>query len=350
MMVRRLSTLLRQDARIALRHGFHYVILFLAILFVGLLNYAVPAEVKLTPTEYFADLTSDKAMETYLRAEGLGADRFLPGREALEQRVQGKENSIGIIMEGSVAEPVFTIIHQGTEAPEVLNILDATLEELVDLLRGDVRPEVSRIEYLRPPVAPIPFNQGLVPVVLSFEVVLLGFMLVAVLVFQEKQEGSIRAYRVSPGGTLEYILAKTGVNVLLSVLYSLLIVPFTLGLGVNYPSLLALVVLVSLLMTLVGLATSVFFNNISEFLFLAVGLILAVFMLPIISYFFPSFAPSFLTWIPSFPAVFGAREILFPTGKTGYLTPLLGMLLAESAFFLAAAYVLVGRKLMKEGR
>jgi fluoroquinolone transport system permease protein len=36
-----------------------------------------------------------------------------------------------------------------------------------------------------------------VPVVIVFEVVLLGFLIAAVMMFQEKQEGTLRAYRVT---------------------------------------------------------------------------------------------------------------------------------------------------------
>ena len=44
-------------------------------------------------------------------------------------------------------------------------------------------------------------------------------MLVAVMIFQEKQEDSIRAYRISPGTVAGYILSKTLVFIVLSIVY-----------------------------------------------------------------------------------------------------------------------------------
>jgi hypothetical protein len=57
-----------------------------------------------------------------------------------------------------------------------------------------------------------------------------------------------------------------------------------------------------------------------------------------------------VTWIPSFAVIFSVREILFPTGKTGFMAPTVIMLLLESLVALGLCYWLVNRKLMREGR
>jgi len=252
-------------------------------------------------------------------------------------------------MEGTLEKARFIIIHQGTESVEILNVLDATIEETMNIIRGKSETIGHRVEYIRDKTNPIPFNKNMIPIMIVTEAVMLGFLLIAVMVFQEKEEGSVRAYRVSPGRTMEYILSKVTVNVLLALVYGSLVVIFTMGFNVNYLGLLSIILLSSLLMTLVGLSVSVFFKNLQQFLFIGV-FILALAGMPVASYMNPSFSPSFMTWLPAYPVLFGIREALFPTGKVGFITSLNLVLGIESLVFFLISYWAVRKKLMKEGR
>lgn len=348
-MLKRMLNLMKQDSKVALRNYFHLVILILAVLMSLIINFAIPEEVKLTPTELFFDNTPGKVFQEYLISEGVERDRFFNTREALKEEVRKKDNSLGIIVEGELDRARVTIIHQGTESEEILNLLDATIESALDRIRGIERESNHRVEYLRPKSAPVPFNKNTIPVIVFMEAIMLGFLLIAVMVFQEKEEGSIRAYRVSPGGTLEYILSKATVNMGLGVIYATLLVMFTMGFRVNYPALLALVALSSFFITMLGLAVSAFFRNLQEFLFVGV-FILSILAFPVGSYYSPAFSPDIITWLPSYPILFGVREILFPTGKTGFIASLNLLLIAESLGMLLISYLVVKRRLMKEGR
>ena len=179
------------------------------------------------------------------------------------------------------------------------------------------------------------------------EVLVLGFLFVAVFIFQEKSEGSIRAYRVSPGGTATYILAKTLVFMALGVVYGLGLVTAAMGFSVNYGALLLLIVLGVNLYTFLGISVAVFFRNISEWFFTGV-LLLAINMAPLASLMFPMFSPRWLTWLPSYPVVFGLSEALFPSGRS--ILPLAGLLAVENVLAYTLCYVLTRQKLMKEGR
>ena len=120
-----------------------------------------------------------------------------------------------------------------------------------------------------------------------------------------------------------------------------------MGLAVNWPLLLATIVLGASLYTLMGISVGVFFNNMSEWLILGMT-VLILNILPIISYSMPSFAPAVLTWIPSYTIVFGLAEMLFPTGAS--LVPLFAYLSLAVALAYTLSHVLVHKKLMKEGR
>jgi len=348
-MFRRFINLLKQDLTIAFRNYFQFVILFLAMILVITVNFLVPDKIKLTPKELFFDNSEGKQLEKMLVESGVDENRFFDTRKSLVEEVEKNDSALGIIMEGTVENAKFTIIHQGTESEEILNVLDATLDNTLKIIRGTATYQKQKVEYLRPMAEPIPFNKSMLPVFISFEVVALGFLLIAVMIFQEKEEGSVRAYRVSPSGTMEYMLSKTVSNILLSLAYGIIIVLFTMGFGVNYPLLLLVIFLVSALMTLLGLAVSVFFRSLQEFLFVGVG-ILAVLSLPAASYFTPSFAPQLIKVLPTYQVVFGLREVLFPTGKTDFIVSLIAILAVECAALLAISFWAVRRNLMKEGR
>ncbi len=348
-MLKRFVNLFNQDVKVVIRNKFLTVVLLLAFVIAGLINFVIPEDVKITPKELFFDNTTERIWEKELIKRGMEIDRFYYSRDELHKAVQEDKNSLGIIAEGSLEDTTFTIIRQGTETQEIINVLDATLENGVRELRNLENAEGFGVEFLRSRSEPIPFNKNLIPVVLVFEVVMLGFLIIAVMIFQEKQEGSIRAYRVSPGGVLEYIFSKAAVITLLGLVYGGIIVLLTRGFGIDYLSLTILIVLTSTLITLMGLLLSVFFRNISEFFFAAIAILIAS-GIPAISYMYPSFAPPFMTWIPSYPVVFGVREILFSTGKEGFLAPLIWVLLLENAVLFAASSWAVRRKLLKEGR
>lgn len=349
-MFSRFINLLKQDIKVTIRSYFHLVILFLAALMIILINFAIPKHVKLTPNEIFYDNSENKVLEQYIIEEGIDKNRIYHSREELEKEVEKDNNAIGIIMEGTLDNAKFVIIHQGSESTEILNVLDSTIESTLDIIRGSEKETNFSVEYLRSKTETIPFNKNMIPIVIVTEAVMLGFLLISVMVFQEKQEGSVRAYRVSPGGTLEYILSKAVVNVLLAVIYSGLVILFTMGFGVNYLSIFSIVILSSLLMTLVGLSISVFFKNLQEFLFVGVLIIIIAGGFPLASYLYPSFTSPFITWLPAYPVLFGLREVLFPSGKGDFVVALNLILLGECAMFLVISYLTTRKKLMKEGK
>lgn len=346
--MRHFLNMLRQDLTLAYRNGFLVVILALAVVMVTVINYGIPAEVKVGASEYVVDLTDGKLIESAL-AEQLNQEFFLASEAQGREMAESKSNAVVLIFRGSQENPQVTILHQGNEPPKAISALEPALfvvwNQAAELGFEPVHEKV----VLRPETPKPPFNKSLVPLLMGLEVAVLGFAFVAVLIFQEKAEGSVRAYRVSPRGAWPYIWSKTLSMVLLSVLYAALIAVPTLGLGVNYLPFFALIVLVSLLMTMCGLFLTVFFESLSEFVFPLVGIV-TLLALPMVSYFFPSFRLPGFELIPVYPLMFGLREIVFPTGKTGFLAPMVGILLAEILVIAVLSKWAVSKRLMKEGR
>ncbi|MEW6243271.1 MAG: ABC transporter permease [Bacillota bacterium] len=339
-------SLLKQDLVVAQRNGFFLVVLCLAVIFAILVRFVIPAEVKVTAREYVVDLTEGQVISDLLVRKGL-ADILLPSEEELLSLMQEDRNTLGIVFQGSREKPGAVIHYQGYEPKKALAALSAAVSSLWNEAGALGRPSFSTPVLLRPESSKLPFNLSMIPLLMVTEVVFLGFLFVAVMVFQEKAEGSIRAYRVSPRGTWTYILSKSVTNVILALCYGLLIFLPTIGPTSNLIAVLPLIILASFLMTVAGLSISVFFDSLSDFIYAALP-IFVLFCLPVASYFFPAFKMPVFELIPSYPLMFGIREILFPTGKAGFYAPMLLRLAAESAVVLLVAGWAVNRNLLKE--
>lgn len=337
---RNLFMLFRQDLAVALRNSLVWFMLFTALLMIVMVRFAIPADFELEQAMFWHDATQEQQMAAVIRQKGQG-DLLLPSPSAVEEAVAEDRGAVGVIYSGNAAK----LVTNGDISPERLNLIQATLEQMQAAITGAARPEIA-VETLRPRTEAIPRNLSAVPMLLTFEVLITGFLLVAVMIFQEKQEGSIRAFRISPGTVTGYILAKTTVFTLLGLVYGSILVLATIGVPANWGPLLGVMAIGAILYILMGIAVAVFFNNLSEW-FIPGLTVLILNFLPIISYALPTFSPRILTWIPSYYAVFAMGEVLFPTGAR--LTPMLVYYAVGIVIAFALCYILVTKKLMKEG-
>lgn len=343
----RFRSLLRQDVAIVFRNGYVYVVLGLSVLFVLLVNFALPEQMAITGREYLVDLTDGQLVTSAVQSAGL-EQHLLASQEDLRQVLEQDSRAVGIVFQGDRENPRATIYRQGNEPEKAMRSLEAAVISFWNTAGNLGQPITYRQELLRTAGDKPPFNLRLVPFILTFESALIGLFFVSALVFQEKEEGSIRAFRVSPAGTWPYIISKITVHALLSVLSGFVLFVFTLGFRQELLAVLLLLALASFLLTAFGLTVSVFFKSLSEFVYV-LAFIMTVVSLPIVSYFVPSFSAPFFRFIPTYPLMFGIRELVFSTGKTGFYLQMLLILTAETLVLLALARIAVERKLMKEG-
>lgn len=132
----------------------------------------------------------------------------------------------------------------------------------------------------------LPMPAGLRPVaepyVLLGDTAIIGFFFIAGTVFFEKQERTLGALIATPLRFGEYLAAKLTLLVAISVAVALVVVSFD-GFGYHPVPLLVGVVLATLVMLLVGFATSLPFASISDW-FLAATIPLALMTSPILHY------------------------------------------------------------------
>jgi hypothetical protein len=344
--MKRILNLFTQDLYLAYRNG-HVLITVILLVAALLLIAFLPRSLKIH-NELVLDTSPELVLNTYLRQQGLTGDIVFTDRAAFDAALEKNPNKLGIVFSGGLEQPRFEFIIRGVVAEQNLRLLQASLDAAIADLQGQAGMPVQ-VQYLREQTGEIPFNLMPLPVLLIFETVLLGFFIVAVMVFQEKSEGTLRAYRVTPSGTLAYILSKNLLFLVLSLAYGLIPVLFAFGLGINYLPLLLLLGLSSSLMTMFSLGVAAYYRNLTEWFFVGVALLL-VNSLPIISYGMPTFAPGWLTWLPSYRGVFAVRDVLFSHAGLAQISPTLLYLFVLNLAALAFCYYAVRSQLMKGGR
>lgn len=344
--MKRFASMFVQDLLISFRSGQVLVIALLLLIMAALILF-LPKEVT-AHAEMFLDTTPGTPLAGYLREMGLGEGVVYTDPSAFRADLARQPNKVGVVFSGSLDAPAFAIITNSAVTEANLGLLEASLDRAVLELRGEAQDRMP-VTYLRPVTAPPAFNVRFVPVIIVFEVVLLGFLIAAVMMFQEKQEATLRAYWVSPAGALNYLLSKNALFLVLSLAYGLPVLLLAFGTRFNLPLMLLLIALSSLFMTTLSIAIAVFYRSLSEWFFAGVA-VLIVNSLPMISYTLPSFAPAWLTWIPSFPTVFAARDVLFNGAGLAEILPTVLYLAALCAAAFLAAYAAIRFKLLKEGR
>lgn len=343
--MRGFKALLRQNLVLAHRNGFFLVVVGLALLLSILVNFVVPGEVSPAAKQYVVDLTEEGRVGTGLR---LFKPEWLLDSEAdLLAKLGQDREAVGVVFRGNLAAPEAVVYHPGGMPTRTVRAVEPVISAVWNAVHGMSQPVVHRTESLRPGVSKPAYNKSLVPAILVMEVVFLGFFFVAVMVFQEKAEGTIKAYRVSPAGGWQYILAKVLANLAVALVYGALIVLLTLGFKVDYLRLLLLIAVASFLMTMVGLLLGVFYSGVSDFIYAAL-VVMLVMGLPMGAYLFPSFRLAFFDYLPTYPLLFGTREILFPTGRTDFLGTFLLPLLWQAVVVTLLTRWVVERRLMRE--
>ncbi len=307
--MKKLWTLLKIDYTMALRSKFILITLILAILLAVLVNFVLPEKLNTEMNTYILDRTSNTRIATFLNAAGDEGSAIkievTKSEEELTSKLT-KSNGAGIIFE----DDKVIIVKQGYEDEATLNLMTATINLLTKKLSGVYTPTSFKYTVLEPQsTEKLPFNKFMIPPLIVLDVFLLGFMFIAAMIFQDKKEGIIKAYRISPINIFGYITSKVVINSSLSIALALIIVAATVGFHINYLHYFVIVTLSALLISSLGMLLSQFFNSLSEFMYVLIAFSLII-ALPAISYFQPSFSVPFFKYIPSYPIMFEIKNII----------------------------------------
>ncbi|MHB1296046.1 MAG: ABC transporter permease [Anaerolineae bacterium] len=347
MMVSRFFWLLRKETILAVRNLFPAIIVGLALLYAATLIWLVPEKVSVEPELYYAVTTpgAEEVVSRIIAPDELASEgaHLVDSRDAVLAGLQNERNSIGLVLGGSAGEPRIEMIFQGNESEQTRNALRLSLQD--NLARAAGAPqEVETIVLDETPREAVPLNKYLLPIFLLSEATMVGFILIAALVFIEKSEGTLRAYRVSPGKVPEYLGAKVAIMALLGVLFTLVLTPLVAGLRLNYAALLALVMIGSVVTSSLALLVASFFPSLSQSIVVVMLINLAL-GLPILSYIIPSFAPAVVRILPTYTLILNMREVLFYGANLAAIAPALGTLALWAVALFALAVIVYRRRL-----
>lgn len=335
--MRRLLSQLRLDAMSAWRGKCAHATLGMALLFGALLAFAAPESMSQGGGEVFLDATPDRAFQA------LAPERFVADADALAAAVE--EGAVGVEVRGSVAEPGVTFHVQGHESDETRALM-ASAAKAGWVQQGVPAAESHTVRTLDPQGAPAALKTFLLPLLFGLDTSVLGFLFAGVMVLQEKMNGTIRFYRASPGSAGLYITSKVAVNTALALAGAAVMTAFVAPASLLDARLWALLLFTVAGLTLLGVGLSVFFRNLSGFFYplAAVALLLSA---PMVPYQLPSTALPLLEWVPTHAVMFGALELLHPSGRGtfGGAMAVAGAWFVATAAFAGAA---VHFKLMRE--
>lgn len=204
---------------------------------------------------------------------------------------------------------------------------------------------------LRPGASKPPFNASWIPILFTVDLCILGHMFAAVMVLQDKEQGLIQLYRVSPGGAAAYVGSKLLVGLVLTSLNLLVLVGLAYPRGLIEPWLYVLVLLTCGGMTLLGIGLAVPFRSFAQYFYplALVGLLTAAPMFLALN---PSAPLDWTWWLPTYHVLFGGEVLLFEAGAGPLGSELVRTALVyELVFFFsmaAFAGVLVHTRLLQE--
>ena len=341
-----LASMCRQDLLLAVRNYFPLVLLIALTMSVAA-TWLIPADLRDEIQEYVYDASGD--FGPALTAAGFDEARILDSRQALEERISAAGGlSAGIVLHQDRVE----VITAGPVPPAS----EAVIRKGAGLLHASLTGGMPEAAYERRSLGsteePLDTQQLIRVSLVIFEVLILGYLFVAVMVFQEKQDGVIRAYRVTPAGVHRYVLSKNIVWVLLTSGYGLVFLLLTGGWNLEpmrWAMFVLLLVVAAAYMTVLGYLISLFFESISDWFF--VGLLLLVANLtPGIALANPGLQAAWMRAVPSYHLIFAVRDLLYGTPDPTDYFILVGVLAGIVLVLYALSYLLTRQLLMKEAR
>lgn len=308
-----------KDMKVSFKTFYIYIEIFIALFGVALLLFVVPenftSNIKIYA--YIDDsLKTDEIMKA-LESDGSENVILLNSIDEIRPMLEQDKNSVGIGVTTENNKVVYDFVLQGYESQKYRNIIEKSLiADIAKDLPGYER--VTNIKTLDNTSEKLSDRLNMLPVFLLLNSAFSGLFIVATYVFMDKEEGTIRAFAVTPARIWEYLLSKMGVMLVTGLLTGLITTFLVAGLKANYLHLIALLVATNIFGTAVGLFISSFYDSITK----AMGTIMGTFIVlafATVSYYIPSFSPFIIKILPSYPLVFAFREVFLENPNISYI-------------------------------
>ncbi len=348
-----------KELKLAFRGFYIYIEIFMAVLILAVLLFAVPDKFESKQSEYihldlppnveefYLDVIRDKdtdgnkeTVELKIEGKVIQADFYesdtkkiylIDNREDMINLADQKQNVGAVIKLGDDNNLAYEYYLQGYESQRLKNLFSIIHVEDSDFLE-EVEENID-VRTLSSEYSQLSDKENVLPSVLTFNGSLIGLFIIAGYIFLDKKEGVIKAYAVSAASVWQYLMSKAMVLMITGLVTSLTIVLPIMGTGPNYLLLLVFLLTTGFFAASLGLFMTSFYEDFMES-FGGIFLIMVAMIVPNIAYFIPSWNPSWIKILPSYPMLEGFKEVLLRNGDTTYvLWASLGFLVAGIILF-----------------
>ena len=324
-----------KDMQLSLKSFYIYIELGFALVFVAVMLFAVPENFEPKATVYaYLDLEGPNQVmaEESLTQEGYEVILLL-SREEVEAKLADNRSSVGLAVTLEDGRIVYDYILQGYEDEKFKNIIKTSIEfGFAKEMPG--YENVTTVTTLEANVERLSDRLNILPVFLALNAAFMGLFIIASYIFLDKDEGTIRAFAVTPAKVWHYLLSKMGVMLVSGLMSGLVATAFIAGLKAHYLHLILLLIACNAFGSALGLFIASFFDTITKAMgWLYMSIIVLAFAA--VSYYMPAFSPLVIRMLPSYPMLFAFRETLYEVSDLRYIyANVLGFSLAGVAFFL----------------
>ena len=239
-MFKKIWTIFRRDLKVNLKDFVSLYILVIPIILAIGINIFTPGINDTTVNLALIEGENEEQVEYFKQFANV---ELLEDEEEIEERVEGRDSIIGVIPEGEG----YYLMGQGNEDESTLEYAKL----LNSLYKLDIGMEDSNGELIEFGRSVPPLNKTLVNSSILL-VSILGGMLIALNIVEEKVDNTISAINLTPTSRRTFVLGKSVIGVLLAVLGAIALV-FITGLGgINLLQLILILFVTSLLSVLVG--------------------------------------------------------------------------------------------------
>jgi hypothetical protein len=332
----KLWTTFLKDAKLSFQGLYFFIEVGLALIFIAVMLFVVPENFDPTQKAYvFLNMEQNVIDQLDADWTELDPSYLVTSRRALENALEEDRSAVGVELSQEDGSLVFDFVFQGHESPELRSFLKGTLEAS---FLTQVPGFESRVEeqVLEPDANRLTDRENVLPIYLTMNMGLMGLFVIAAYIFLDKDEGVIKAYAVAPVHIWQYLASKVLIMLVMGIITSLMVVVALTGFRVNFFLLLGLVASFNLFGSALGLLISSFFDTMTK----AMGALYAAIMimlLPVISYFAPSFNPVWLQFFPTYPMLFSFRSLLLEDVNMGYMGTSIGVYLLLGGILFALA-------------
>lgn len=236
-----------------LKSGFRDFMVLFIILAPFLLSFAlslfVPSAGAAT-YQYAVDDSLDSSTVSYLSQ--IGIVEAFTDRQSMQKRIFQNDDIIGIVKNGHQYE----IILEGNEGFEAAEVTQQVLMHLD--YRDDKMPLEVQFSDIGWKVSPLA-QYGAISLIIMTTV--MGGMMIAFNIVEEKQSGTISAINVSPTARMEFVTGKSVLGFIIPVIQSIGVMLIFRFIEVNWAMLILVVLCSSLLGILIGFVVGIMAND-----------------------------------------------------------------------------------------